>query len=443
MKANDWKHSLLIYQSNLLAFFASVMLTLITVLDVRRGLLNLGYIISTPFFSFSLYHVPLATLGIASSLLTYTYLKKLETDIKAKGANLATYTKLLASALITMLVIDLFIYRSVAAARIAAAKEINLWEAITLVTVPFWLRPVAAAINYMVLTWHAIMLSILFAAAFLAIIPHYFGSLKLKNLKGIKANIVGTVFALPQPFCSCCASPIAASFSRQGVSLGFATSFLLASPMLNLTTFILATQLLPPAFALTRILAGVFLAIPVAYAVSFIANKWLVWNVREAKHGRLTNVMSSLLNRYCVVFHLEDIVKERGIDSPVTFVSAFSHLAQRIARLVVLILFLGSVVTAAIVQAVLNGFNNDVRSIIAASIVGSLLMIPTWTEIPVAQELIRAGLTGPAASLLVTLPPISLPCLLIFGGALGNFKTLLIISLATIMLGIAVGFVFL
>jgi hypothetical protein len=70
-------------------------------------------------------------------------------------------------------------------------------------------------------------------------------------------------------------------------------------------------------------------------------------------------------------------------------------------------------------------------------------MIPTWTEIPVAQKLIENGFLGPAAAMLVTLPAISLPCLLIFGGSMGNFKTAFLLGLTTFTFGVAMGLMFL
>jgi uncharacterized membrane protein YraQ (UPF0718 family) len=70
-------------------------------------------------------------------------------------------------------------------------------------------------------------------------------------------------------------------------------------------------------------------------------------------------------------------------------------------------------------------------------------MISTWTEIPVALQLINSGLTGPAATLLVVLPPLSLPCAMLLGGSLGRFTGVIMLVLAVMLSGVLAGVMFL
>jgi uncharacterized membrane protein YraQ (UPF0718 family) len=70
-------------------------------------------------------------------------------------------------------------------------------------------------------------------------------------------------------------------------------------------------------------------------------------------------------------------------------------------------------------------------------------MISTWTEIPVALQLIGSGLTGPAATLLVVLPPLSLPCVMLLCGSLGRFGGVVVLAFAVMVSGIVAGVIFL
>ena len=58
--------------------------------------------------------------------------------------------------------------------------------------------------------------------------------------------------------------------------------------------------------------------------------------------------------------------------------------------------------------------------VLTAAVVGTLLVIPTGGEIPIAQGLVVAGLSlGVVGALLVTLPAVSLPGVVMVGRAFG------------------------
>src|SRR5262249_14293025 len=59
---------------------------------------------------------------------------------------------------------------------------------------------------------------------------------------------------------------------------------------------------------------------------------------------------------------------------------------------------------------------------LVAAVGGTFFMIPTWSEIPLALQLIESGFRGPAATLLVVLPAVSLPCLIVLRAALYRFR---------------------
>jgi hypothetical protein len=436
----------------LLLFAISLALTLLTIVDIRRAALGLEYVFKSPWASLSPLHLLGLTLGVIGMAVSYRAIQLAERRVNDPHL-LGRATRGLVFAVGGLLVIDLvFLYRGVAASRIMAAGLMNIsgvgipaTTTIGLVveqTLNPLLRPAAAALNYLAAVWHAVFLGLLLASLFITALAGYVGSIWSTGGR-LRTTLLGTVLALPQPFCSCCASPIAASLYRRGAPLSSALAFLVASPMLNITTLILAT-LLPPGYAALRIGAGLILAVPVSYAVSGFLERAVVID-RESEHskGRLYYWLTLLLNRYCNLFHFEQLSLEQATRTPTGFVRAWLKTSWRIARVVLPIFVVGALATAYAASLLRPATGNTPLGVLASSIIGTLLMIATWTELPVAGVLIGAGLTGPAASFLVTLPAVSVPCLLIFGGALGSLRAAALLGVAVFLLGLLSGLLFL
>lgn len=342
-----------------------------------------------------------------------------------------------------LLVVDAFTYRGVPAARAVAAGKVGIgW--LEAFGVTGWLRPIALTVSYLLTVWHATFLGALLAGLALTVLPRYLQSFFART--GLGGSVFGALFALPQPFCSCCAAVIAPSLVRQGASTNFSLAFVVGSPMLNLSTLILAAVLLPAPYAITRIVGGVILAVLVTHGVVRLAERW--WNPAEVpcppkEPGPLVRWVSLWVDRYVRAFHLEELVRDRPLDTPGAFLSAWFSVSGRIAGILVPTLLVWSVVTAALVQGLPAAFGNNLPSIVLAAVAGTLLMISTWTEIPVALQMIQAGYSGPAATLLLVLPPVSLPCLMLLGGSFGRFRVVALLGLAVVVVGIVAGVVFL
>jgi uncharacterized membrane protein YraQ (UPF0718 family) len=87
------------------------------------------------------------------------------------------------------------------------------------------------------------------------------------------------------------------------------------------------------------------------------------------------------------------------------------------------------------VQSLVGG--NSVWANLFASVSGALMYFATLTEVPILQGLLGAGMgKGPALSLLLAGPALSLPNMLVIGGVMGVRKTLtfsvIIVALSTI-----------
>ncbi len=83
---------------------------------------------------------------------------------------------------------------------------------------------------------------------------------------------------------------------------------------------------------------------------------------------------------------------------------------------------------------------NHALWIVGMAIVGALFVIPTAGEIPIVQTLMSFGMgAGPAGALLTTLPPLSLPSIVMLARTF-SYRALLFVTVAVIVLGVLTGF---
>ena len=255
---------------------------------------------------------------------------------------------------------------------------------------------------------------------------------------GFRSHLAGAFLALGHPFCSCCAAPVGATLYRGGASLGPTLAFVVSSPMLNLSSLVLAVSLLPLDFAVLRIGGGLVVGVLVTYLVSVVASGWAEKAPRVSPPNKLEELSSRTLDAFSRWFQFETFLGGRSPDSPSALIATWLDMAWRLGRVVAPVLFVGSVVTAAVVM-VIPSPTNDFVGIVAAAAFGTLLMAPTWTELPIALGLISQGLAGPAAALLLTLPAVSIPCLVIVGGATANWRAALLLGVLVFGVGTLVG----
>lgn len=431
------------------AFLVSLGLLLLTLVDIRRGFLFSGYVkVGAPSTLLNLEprHLLLLLAGGLGAWLAYRYLARLEPGLRRSKTDLTVPGKITAAIIGVFLVIDLFTYRGVPASRIMAAGEMSakpgtmgLGWAIPVTTFPGWLQPTAEGINYLLVVWHAIMLGILIGGLFLVA-----GQLFLTRLKGsgFTAHLAGAAAALPQPFCSCCAAPIGATMYRRGASLGPVLAFTVASPMLNITTLVLAAALLPVEFALLRIAGGITVSLFITYGVALMATRWVADKGAAERRGKLFEWSFKVLNAYNRLFRFEKLFPAQEVDSPALLISNWLGTAWRLAKVVTPLLIIFSVLAVYILQ-VMPDSGNNIIGVAVTAIFATLLMVPTWTEIPLALGLINDGLNGIAATVLITLPAVSLPSLLIITGAVGNPKVALALGLSVVIAGVLAGIIFL
>src|SRR5688572_12360253 len=320
------------YRALLTGFVCCLALTLLALLDVRRGFLFADYPVRTLFYVLTPSHALMLATGIAGMLRFHRELRNREVDLSGTSRYVRTLTVLI----LALLVIDLFAYRGVPAARSITAGRVNL-DWITAFGVTEWWRPVAQATSYLLNVWHATMLGLLLSGLALTILPMFFTPHFART--GFTGSLLGALFALPQPFCSCCSSVMAPSLVRRGASTTFLLSFVLGAPMLNITTIVLAVALLPLPFAVTRILAGLVVTILVTHVVARLADRWdrsdgaMSEPIIDAT--RIPSWMQRVGNLYLRLFDPDLLMRQGAVTAPSQLFSRWLSVSGRLALVLV------------------------------------------------------------------------------------------------------------
>ena len=428
------------YAAVLAGFMCCLALTLLALLDLRRGFLFADYSIRTLFYALTPWHGLMLAAGSTGMFVLHRGLRRREAHLQQPPHLVRTLTLMV----LAMLVIDLFVYRGVPAARSITAGRVGLdWMAAFGVTE--WWRPIAQATSYLLNVWHATMLGLLLSGLALTVLPVFVTRHIARS--GFTGSLFGALFALPQPFCSCCSSVMAPSLVRRGASTTFLLSFILGAPMLNITTIALALALLPLPFAATRIVAGVVVTILVTHLVARLADRWdrsaAATNTRTVHPTRGPGWLRRIGDIYLGLFDLDRLMRQGTVKTPSQFFSTWLTVSGRLSLVLVPTLWVWSVIASVLFQALPSAFGNNLPSVVLAAFGGTFFMISTWSEIPMALELINAGYDGPAAALLVVLPAISLPCMMLLAGTLGRLRMVVLLSAAVMLAGIVTGTMFL
>lgn len=83
----------------------------------------------------------------------------------------------------------------------------------------------------------------------------------LGRFHGLGANIIGALLGTVTPFCSCSSIPIFIGFASAGLPLGVIFSFLISSPMVDLSSLVLLMSIFGAKIAVAYVILGLFIAV--------------------------------------------------------------------------------------------------------------------------------------------------------------------------------------
>ena len=310
----------------------------------------------------------------------------------------------------------------------------------------------------------------------------YFGARAKKFISYSVASVSGTVLAV----CSCTVLPLFAGIYSRGAGIGPATAFLYSGPAINVLAIILTARILGWQLGVARAIGAILFAVITGLLMAFIFRREDASRTTDQIHlpdienkGR-TLIQDSLF-MLTMVLILIFAAFARPVSSSIDlwFMIFATKWYITTCLLIVLVLMLKSwfskderanwvrstwgfmkqifpllgagvlvagfllgrpghsgLIPEHYIQILVGG--NSVWANLFASVSGALMYFATLTEVPILQGLIGAGMgKGPALSLLLAGPALSLPNMLVIGGVMGVKKTATFCVIIVIMSTIA------
>ena len=309
----------------------------------------------------------------------------------------------------------------------------------------------------------------------------YFGATANKILSYSVASVSGTVLAV----CSCTVLPLFAGIYARGAGIGPATAFLYSGPAINVLAIVLTARILGWQLGLARAIGAIIFAIITGLLMAFFfrkddanRNAGQIYLPDEDEKGRsllqdglymLTMVLILIFAAFArpatgstglwpAIFASKwyitiGLLVVLGImlkswftkDECVNWVESTWGFMKQIfpllgAGVLVAGFMLGrpghpALIPEHYIEYLVGG--NSVWANLFASVSGALMYFATLTEVPILQGLIGSGMgKGPALSLLLAGPALSLPNMLVIGNVIGVKKTatfcVIIVVLSTI-----------
>ncbi len=317
----------------------------------------------------------------------------------------------------------------------------------------------------------------------------YFGARANKMLAYGVASVSGSVIAV----CSCTVLPMFAGIFTRGAGIGPATAFLYAGPAINILAIVLTARVLGPKLGIARAIGAIAFSVIIGLLMSiFFKEKKkegedLITAEPTAAGSRSLgqNVLYFLVLIFILIFAAWARPTESvgffnavygihwyltGAMLIILFIILFSwfrkeeinewmFLSWAFAKQILPLLFAGVLIAgfllgrpdtdAGIIPSrfvVMSVGGNSLFANVFASIAGAFMYFATLTEVPILQGLLGSGMgKGPALSLLLAGPALSLPNMLVIRGIMGTKRTVVFVLLVIVMstlIGWCYGFLF-
>ncbi len=282
-----------------------------------------------------------------------------------------------------------------------------------------WNAAVGFAAAYFQAVWKAVVLGLLAGSLVQVLIPQrwvtsFFGK------DDVSSTLRASAVAVPSMMCTCCAAPVAAGLRERSASVPAALAFFMTNPVLNPATLVFMGFVLSWEMAFFRLVVGAIMIGLVAWGASRLAKKEMPLTSVETREVDVDGTKGSWLSRWLKAL--------------------WQLILDTIPAYLVAVFVLGAVRIWLFPTAGIE-WGNSILLIIGLSLAGTLFVVPTAAEIPIVQTLLLAGMSvGPAATLLITLPAISLPSLLIVKNVFPK-KVLFFTYFAVVITGIVAGVV--
>ena len=296
----------------------------------------------------------------------------------------------------------------------------------------------------------------------------YFGAQANKLLSYSVASVSGTILAV----CSCTVLPLFAGIYSRGAGIGPATAFLYSGPAINVLAIVFTARVLGWQLGLARAIGAIFFAAIIGLCMHFIFRKddeqrqaGQMHLPEEEDTGRslLQNGLYMLILVLILIFAAfakpaqdaaalwQAIFQAKWIVTAGLLIvlgfmlkswfqrdelgewvqSTWGFMKQIFPLLFAGVLFAGFFLgrpgeTALIPERFIADLvgGNSLQANVIAALASALMYFATLTEVPILQGLLGSGMgQGPALTMLLAGPALSLPNLIVIGSVMGWKKT--------------------
>jgi uncharacterized membrane protein YraQ (UPF0718 family) len=267
--------------------------------------------------------------------------------------------------------------------------------------------------------WQAMVLGLLLGAALQEFAPLAWVARTLgRSSWGSVAT--GGLLAIPGMMCTCCAAPVVIGLRRRHASAAASTAFWLGNTVLNPATLVFMGFVLGWKWTGLRLALG----IPLVFGTGYLVTRLTLPGEIVALQAQLSQTVGDI-----------------GAAGPSikSWLARFFKLLIGLAPEYLLLVLLLGAARAWIFPQAGPAIGNELQWIVLMSAAGLVFAIPTAGEVPIVQAMLALGVgAGPAAALMMTLPPISLPSLVMTGKAF-PIRVLGLITLVVLATGIVAG----
>lgn len=250
---------------------------------------------------------------------------------------------------------------------------------------------VATTLFYFGKIWPALVFGILVGAAVRAAVPSSWVKRWL-GARGGRPTIMGALAGAPLMLCSCCVTPVFTGLYERGARLGPSLAVMLASPGLNIAAIVLSFALLPARVAAVRVVAALVIVLGLSAGIGRAMEK----DVSPARSVA------------CEVDADEDVTLGALI---VRFLRSVGYLTVVTVPLIIAGVLVSGLLLPHVAMLTRGG---TVFAITVVALIGMLVALPTFFEIPVALLLLGTGApVGVAVAFVVAGPIVNLPSLFV------------------------------
>jgi uncharacterized protein len=287
----------------------------------------------------------------------------------------------------------------------------------------------------------------------------YFGPRAKKWLSYSIASVSGAILAV----CSCTILPLFAGIRKRGAGLGPAIAFLYSGPAINILAVVYTARLLGYDLGIARAIGAIIFSVVIGLIMSFIwikeerskleGDQEMFRAFDEDGHRKpvYISVIYFLSLLAILVFGAAKMWIYAGVSLVVLIVILIigfkkpelkdwmketGKLTWQIFPILLAGVFIAGVIKYFLPQSVVETWvgGNSIRSNFLASIFGALMYFSTLTEVPIVRALMDLGMgKGPALTLLLAGPSLSLPNMIVIGRIMGARKTIVYTLLVIIM----------